>query len=94
MSYVIYNKETTITHKNGIRAKVYLTEGSAKASLTRLVKKGVYKREDMAIADTFTFVDKIEKKVTKVNMMSGKEFEQPINTPLCCDPSSETYWCM
>jgi hypothetical protein len=33
-------------------------------------------------------------KVTKVNMMSGKEFEQPINTPLCCDPSSETYWSM
>lgn len=32
------------------------------------------------------------KKVT--NLMSGKEVEIPSNTPLCCDPSSETYWSM
>ena len=36
----------------------------------------------------------IEKRVTKRNLMSGKEFTQPANTPLCCDPSSETYWSM
>ena len=34
----------------------------------------------------------LTKKVT--NLMSGKEIEISINTPLCCDPSSETYWSM
>lgn len=28
------------------------------------------------------------------NLMSGKEFLLGANTPLCCDPSSETYWSM
>lgn len=32
------------------------------------------------------------KKVT--NLMSGKEVEIASDTPLCCDPSSETYWSM
>ena len=34
----------------------------------------------------------LTKKVT--NLMSGKEIEISINTPNCCDPSSETYWSM
>lgn len=32
------------------------------------------------------------KKVT--NLMSGKEVEIAYDTPLACDPSSETYWSM
>ena len=28
------------------------------------------------------------------NVMSGRELEIAVDTPLCCDPSSETYWCM
>ena len=26
------------------------------------------------------------------NLMSGKSVVIDVNTPLCCDPSSETYW--
>lgn len=34
-------------------------------------------------------------KMKKVrNLMSGKEIEIAEDTPLCCDPSSETYWSM
>lgn len=35
-------------------------------------------------------------KVTRTvrNLMTGKEIEIPLGTPLCCDPSSETYWSM
>lgn len=29
-----------------------------------------------------------------INMMSGKEIEIDVNTPACCDPSTETYWSM
>ena len=30
--------------------------------------------------------------VERVNMMSGKTYSEPINTPACCSPASETYW--
>ncbi len=30
--------------------------------------------------------------VTRKNIMSGEEFQMRSDTPLCCDPSSETYW--
>lgn len=31
---------------------------------------------------------------TVTNIMSGEPVEIPADTPLCCDPSSETYWSM
>lgn len=35
-------------------------------------------------------------KRTKIvlNLISGKMVRIPFNSPLCCDPSSETYWSM
>lgn len=30
--------------------------------------------------------------VTRVNMMSGKEFQERYDTPYSCSPSSESYW--
>ena len=35
-------------------------------------------------------------KVTKTvkSLMSGQDVEIALDTPLCCDPSSETYWSM
>ena len=32
--------------------------------------------------------------VLRQNMMSGLGFYEARNTPLCCSPASETYWCM
>ena len=37
---------------------------------------------------------KPEEMKTVRNLMSGKEITIPKDTPLCCDPSSETYWSM
>jgi hypothetical protein len=28
------------------------------------------------------------------NLMNGAPIKQSVNTPLCLDPSSETYWSM
>lgn len=28
------------------------------------------------------------------NLQTGKEIQISVGTPLCCDPSSETYWSM
>ena len=32
--------------------------------------------------------------VTKVNLMTGKEYQERVGTPLSCSPASETYWSM
>ena len=99
MSFVIYNKETTQLHTELVSGRAYWpkhfdTERGAKMVLTRNVNKGKYKKDEWAIADLATFKTNIEKTETRINLMSGKEFTQPVNTPLCCDPSSETYWSM
>lgn len=61
-------------------------------------------RKAMAEAFFLTLTDKRVKRneflgacgVTKTvaNLMSGKEIEIAIDTPIYCDPSSETYWSM
>jgi hypothetical protein len=73
---------------------------AAKAALTRFTKVGSTERiscesrNELAIAESNYFHAEIEKQETKRNLLSGKEFTQPVNTPLCCDPSSETYHSM
>lgn len=89
MSYVIYNTETTRLVGGSFRHKVYPTLRGAKIAFARLDCNS-----QLAIAEINDFYANIEKKETKINMMSGKEFTQGVNTPLCCDPSSETYWSM
>ena len=108
MSYVIYNKETTKTllapaQSVGCYIEFYKTESAAKAALTRLDKKGKlgyeydterpFVKADFAIAETSDFRANIEKMVTRKNAMTGKEFQEPINTPFSSSPSSENYWC-
>jgi len=103
MSYVIYHKETTLILKApskswGCWVESYKTERAAKAALTRLDNKGKLHdgatKDDYAIADSRDFAENIEKMVTRTNLMSGKEYQEPINTPNSCSPASETYWSM
>ena len=35
---------------------------------------------------------RVVRMVERTNMMSGKKFMEPSNTPYYCSPSSETYW--
>jgi len=30
--------------------------------------------------------------VTRVNIMSGQQFQERYDIPSCCSPASETYW--
>jgi hypothetical protein len=103
MSFVVYHIESTYLLKApsggvGCYKTHYETEAAAKASITRAVKKGRITEKEAnevyRIADAETFRKSIEKQEIRKNLMSGKEFSQPVNTPLCCDPSSETYWSM
>ena len=97
MSYVIFEKATTKfvrIMRNGFwQDAVYKTQGAANAAFTRLRKQGKVHPMYFAILPMSEFV-KIEKTVTRTNLMSGESFTMSVNTPLCCDPSSETYWSM
>lgn len=95
MSFVIYNKETTIILRKHWYDQPYATEAAAKAALTRFIKAGwEVKREDFAIADTKTFCASIEKKEIRHGIVhaEGKEFSVGVNTPWTTGPWSETYW--
>jgi hypothetical protein len=95
--FVIFNKETTVylrifRNRYWQNADHFKTEAAAKACLTRAAKKGT-KVEDYAILPYDEF-KKIEKTEVKHNLLGGGTFTQSVNTPACCDPSTETYHSM
>lgn len=103
MGYVVYNTESTrIETEKRWGKEVYATEAAAKAARTRMLKKPKkingevvnYKPEDLAVAEIGHYRSNIEKMVKKVNMMSGQEYYESVNTPNYCSPSSEAYWSM
>lgn len=94
--YIIYDKNSTKIvriMRNGCWQEArYETEAAAKGAVTRLKKLGKH-TPDMVI-DTVENFDKVEKYETVTNLMSGKPVRQRVNTPRCCDVSSELYWSM
>ena len=91
MGYVIYHKEST-----RIAGKTYKTHAAAKAALTRM-GKGLIEDENhpkfrYGIAEVDYFEEHIERQVERVNMITGKKYMEPVNTPGYMSPSSEAYW--
>ncbi len=93
MYYLAYNIKTTrylpstLTH--------FATQSAAKAAITRAFNSGkIADKSEYTVADNVEFYNNIEKTETVKNMMSGNDVEQSVNTPHCCDVSSETYWSM
>jgi len=79
------------------RIKNVETEAGAKRSVTALRKRvladlGVGVRYQYMSAEDWA--NRTVKMKTVRNLISGKELEIAADTPLCCDPSSETYWSM
>ena len=86
MSYVVYHKQTTQM------LKMFNVESAAKRSTTcmnRNAGKAAY-----AYADDQDYYNNIVGVRRVKSLMTGREVEIASNTPLCCDPSSETYWTM
>lgn len=91
MSYVIYHCDTTeIFRHPRDYVSSYETELGAKIARGRFALDP----DIWLIADQRVFSTLIEKHETKVNLITGTKFSQSVNTPLSCDPSSETYWSM
>lgn len=91
--FVIYNKATTqIVKERSYSRAYYATETAAKAAVTRFAKKGVCAKDEVAVVEAKFYSENIEAQVKRVNMMSGKEYYESVNTPSYCSPSSESYW--
>ncbi len=94
--FVVYEISSTryAGRKGSYGDPIFESVAAARAHISRLVKAGKYTRSQLEVAPLDYFRKNVERQVTKKNLLSGKEFTQPINTPLACDPSSETYWSM
>lgn len=42
----------------------------------------------------FAATDEPVEMITVVNLMSGEKIQIAADTPMCCNPSTETYWSM
>lgn len=103
MGYIIYDKKTTAIPVT-LRRKVYKTHAAAQAQITRMRKAeagdwGVLTAENdplflYGIAEVEYYARHIERQVKRVNMMSGEEYMESINTPSYMSPASEAYWSM
>ena len=96
MGYVVYEVASTKL----VSTKEYITRSAAKAAKTRHINKE-FKRtgnplldDCYAVASVADYYANIEKQVTRVNLMSGKEYQESVNTPNYCSPASEAYWAM
>lgn len=95
MGYVVYSTETTrIVTEKRYGKEVYATEAAAKAAKTRMVRKGKHAADAIEVAEITVYKTLIEKMVKRVNLMSGKEYYESVNTPNYCSPASEAYWSM
>lgn len=91
MAFVVYHTASTILLE---RKNTYATKGAAKAALTRYSKKFAINVEEYSITDAVNFYTNVEKKVTRKNLMSGLDYQEPVNTPNYMSPAFETYWSM
>lgn len=95
MAYVVYEVESTqIATPKPYGKTHYATEGAAKAAKTRMEKGKRWAGKELAVAEAEAYKLCIEKMVKKVNLMSGKEYYESVNTPNYCSPASEAYWSM
>jgi len=88
MTYVLVNREQYYK-----RDTSYKTLAAAKAALSRLRKGRRPLGDEWVVMTRDDYIcNRPTKKVR--NLMTGQEIEIPVDTPMCCDPSSETYWSM
>jgi hypothetical protein len=88
MSYVVFNSKSPHADK-----RYFKTASAAKRSVTcsnRNAGAAVYAyMHELLFAASYPVGTKTVK-----SLMTGKDVEISEDTPLCCDPSSETYWSM
>lgn len=93
MAYVVYDTKSTQTvNEKRWGRETFKTEAAAKAARTRMIKRLKYDGTQLAVAEVAFYTKNIAGTVTRTNLMTGKAYQESVNTPMCCSPSSETYW--
>lgn len=106
--YFVYDKSASnsiVVRRNSPEGNSYATHAAAQAAITRASKKfnqnpdnvGKFQQDPQfiyAIAETNHYYNNLEKQVTRVNMMTGNEYQESVNRPRSCSPSSEAFWSM
>jgi hypothetical protein len=91
MYYIIIRATGLIATDGPNKARSYKTRGAAQATRTRLCRKAGWSAGELSIVDIKDYKPRM---VTRKNLMSGAEFQEDVNTPYFCSPSSETFWSM
>jgi hypothetical protein len=91
MYYIIVRATGLIATDGPNKARSYKTHSAAQATRTRLCRKAGWSAGELSIVDTKDYKPRM---VTRKNLMSGIEYQEDVNTPYFCSPSSETFWSM
>jgi hypothetical protein len=90
MSYYVIARATGLIVTDGSNhTRMYKTFAAARATRTRLCNKAGWSAGELSIVDIKTYQPRT---VTRKNLMTGIEYQEDVNTPLCCSPASETFW--
>lgn len=97
--YVIYHIVSTMRvgptehgHPSTTSAKTYKTRGHAQRTCRKFNIQTGRPVDEYAVATVEAYNSHVVKMVKRVNRLTGKEYEEPSNTPGYCSPSSESYW--
>ncbi len=92
--WVIYNVETTVLYRNHrTKRETWANQHTAQREIVR-ERLDIFK---YGMAEQSHFEKRIERTEVVYSIHDRKKekpITQSVNTPLCCDPSSETYWSM
>jgi hypothetical protein len=91
MFYIVSRGTGLIVTDGPNRTRAYKTFGAARATRTRLCRKAGWSVDQLSIVDTKHYKPKM---VTRKNLMTGQEYQEDVNTPNFCSPSSESFWSM
>jgi hypothetical protein len=87
--FVVYHVGSTMEKKSFYHYK------PANALADKLNAARNYSMKDCyAVARVEFYRDHVVHMVTRVNLQTGKEYQEPSNTPGYCSPASEAYWSM
>ena len=91
MYYIVSRGTGMIVTDGPNRTRAYKTFGAARATRTRLCNKAGWSVDQLSIIDTKYYTPKM---VVRTNLMTGQEYQEDVNTPNFCSPSSESFWSM
>ena len=91
MFYIVAKGTGLIVTDGPNKTRAYKTFGAAQGTRTRLCRKAGWTVSELNIVDTKHYRTRM---VERTNIMSGQKFQEDVNTPYFCSPSSETYWSM